>query len=238
MRKRVVYILSSMRSGSTLLKALLATRPDISDLPEVPPRSMNIVLNNVKQDIVVIKSPASYFETDYPNISIAGEKKIIIVRNPYDTVISLHKMNLINNWERIMESNESSLLRYWQSTYANLLNLSKKSNVLVVKYENITRSPLTETQRIFEFVNTAYKKGTNTYFQSKNYKWKWGMDDGGELIKTLRVQNRESKFLNTTLIKLIHENMIIQCILKKFGYSAICPILFSHDQQETRVQQN
>ncbi len=220
-----------MRSGSTLLKAILATRAEVTNLPETPRHIIHSILSNVTQKIIVIKRPRGYFfDDDYPGFFVKDtEKGIIIVRNPYDTVISLHKMNIINHWKRIFDFNEHTLLQYWKNTYERLLKLSNKKNILVTKYESLTKSPIEETSRIFRFVNTLDKSGTNVYNHPNKFNWKWGTDDGGELIKTLKVQYSTREFSNKKLIKLIRHDCLIQDILKRFGYSRMFPELICNE---------
>ena len=76
-----------MRAGSTLLKALIATRPDCSDLPETSFQHYNIIKSDKR--ITVLKKPAGYNDFDYPVLGDIHSKDIIMIRKPYDTVCSI-----------------------------------------------------------------------------------------------------------------------------------------------------
>lgn len=97
-QKSIVFLVCTMRSGSTLLKSLLATAPDISHLPEVDfnnyhgNRSWR--LKTLSSDpIILIKKPASFEEENYPQLpQLRRSKSIILVRDAYETVRSLKKM--------------------------------------------------------------------------------------------------------------------------------------------------
>ena len=97
-QKTIVFIVSTMRSGSTLLKSLLATAPDISHLPETDfskyhgKRSWR--LKTLSSDpIIVVKKPASFDDENYPQLpQLPRTKTIILIRDAYESVRSLKKM--------------------------------------------------------------------------------------------------------------------------------------------------
>ena len=227
--KKVICIASSMRSGSTLLKALLATREDVSDLQEKSFKYLNKPENLSNKPIVVLKSPAYYNQYSYPDIPAAANiKKIILVRNPYDTILSLHKMNLVTNIELALGMNEEKLLKYWHMVYRNILEKISLTdiNVLLVRYEELVRFPMEETERIFCFIQSENRKGTMEYKKPQNYEWKWGTDDGGDVIKTLKVKYKESEKKNIKLLNLVLQNKPVMYLLKKYGYQELVPKSF------------
>jgi hypothetical protein len=212
-----------MRAGSTLLKALLATRGDIVDSPEI--HFNKISTKSIKVDlekINVIKAPGYYTEYDYPILpTVADGKKIVLIRNPFDTVISLKKMNKITVPNKNSPlHNEFVLLSYWTMIYENVIQKSicTSSDSIVVKYENIVANPLTETERIFRFIDCKNTNGTVTYNKPDTYNWEWGRDDGGEIIKTLKVQKNNNKEENSQLKLLIESSKNVQAVLKYFDY--------------------
>jgi len=97
--KTIVFIISTMRSGSTLLKSLLANAPDTSHLAEVDFQKYDHTnswklktLSNA--NILILKKPAPFDQQNYPLIPpVKKQKKIILVRDVYETVESIKTMN-------------------------------------------------------------------------------------------------------------------------------------------------
>lgn len=52
-----VFILSCMRSGSTLMNYLISTRDEVSNLPETPLDSSKEIILKSNSKIVVVKCP-------------------------------------------------------------------------------------------------------------------------------------------------------------------------------------
>ena len=119
------------------------------------------------------------------------------------------------------------LLRYWKTTYINLMEFYQihSSQILLMRYENLIDDPVKETAAIFEFLGTKDTKGIRSYSLPKSYKWNWGSDDGGSVIKSLVVQTRESEWTNTSIIEYIKEDRIIQFLLNEYGYEEMLPFL-------------
>ena len=96
----LVVIASTMRSGSTLLKALLAEAEDVLSLPETNFQNPRIVGRVIEQHVAndppikLLKKPCWYQETkSYPRLPVEpGTKTVALVRDVYDTVVSLRKM--------------------------------------------------------------------------------------------------------------------------------------------------
>lgn len=216
-----------MRSGSTLLKALIATRPDASDLPEISFNNITTAFwKNVKnklkatQRLVIIKKPSFYTDIEYPKIPKLASKKIILIRNPYDTILSLKKMNKIN-FKGIVEINSNKFLAsYWYNTYKSILiKIPLQSpTVLIIRYEDLIAQPLLETSKIFRFIESIDLTPVDTYSKPSSYKWKWGSDDGGRIIKSCKVQKKSRAKKSKRLAEFINESTEIQSILKSYGY--------------------
>lgn len=213
-----------MRSGSTLLKALLATNSEISDIAEVH----FSMIHNIASDkpFIVVKCPAYYNELDYPVLPKVEARKLLLIRNPYDTVMSLKRMNIATNVPTGSSlHNEIVLLSYWVCIYQNLINkfLFSSPEVSIIRYEDLAANSMEQTQKIFTFIGVNDTKGATSYNLPKNYKWKWGNDDGGDMIKTLKVQNKQSLRNNRLLVKLIQKNKShIWEIMNNFGYKDLC----------------
>jgi hypothetical protein len=201
----LVVIASTMRSGSTLLKALLANAPDISNLPEVNFQRWNaprfaVTVDEIPQlarlaseRIVVLKRPAWYHEGGrYPRFpAIPGTKAILLVREPYDTVQSLRKM-VFGFAERVMSPwvDRWLLKRYWQPVTETLLELGSqgKDEYHLVSYEALVRQPTLVTRGLFRFVGSQQLQGCDTYQPPRGRRWRWGTDDNSVKIRSLQVK--------------------------------------------------
>ncbi len=196
-RKTFVLLLSAMRSGSTLLKALLAEAPDIEQIPEVEFQVRGNRFYVYQRfyrlsplPIVVLKRPANYSDyRTYPRLP-QGEYKIIrLVRNPLDTLLSLRGMNP----HLKVEKPDEELMDYWATTLENLARL-KHPQMVTVRYEDLIEQPKAVTARLFAFIGSQQREGVNHYRKPRNYEWQWRKDDGGEVIKSLRVQKVEKDY--------------------------------------------
>lgn len=190
-RKKIVLILSSMRSGSTLLKALLGEAKDVSHINEF---NFNRKINKyaiyfdiyllAKEKIIVLKNPASFnnFHQYSTNHFRLPHKNIILIRNPVDTIISLLNMNIKTN----QSISPPQLINYWTKTYKNLQK-EMNQNVLIVRYEDLIKKPIEITKTAYNFIESQKEDGTSTYRKPISGKWEWGIDDGGEIIKQMKV---------------------------------------------------
>lgn len=215
--KKYIYLISSMRSGSTLLKALIASRPDATDLPETSFNAAYKVATD--KPLIVVKKPAWYDNYDYPRPFSPMSKKIILIRNPYDTIMSLYRMNE-EVGQKILNT-DLFLISYWKMVYSNILTqgLLRQEDILVVRYEELISEPVKVSETVFKFIGTKYPQGTNEYYPPSGYTWKWGKDDGGECIKTLKVIDKIPHRTNDRLIKLIKNDSEIKNLLSYFGYT-------------------
>ncbi len=217
-----VFILSAMRTGSTLLKALLATRDDVSDLPEMVFSRYHEAAAICCKKIVVMKAPAYFHFSRYPVLPReVFAKKIILVRHPYDTILSLHKMNLKTNLLQALGLREKELLHYWKSSYLSILNhiTYPAEDVIVIRYESLIGNPIKTPHQLFKFIGCQNTKGTSTYKKPEKYAWQWGHDDGGPIIKTLEVQNNKRlAYSNDKLMTFIQTDPSTLHLLKLFGY--------------------
>ncbi len=130
-----VLCLSTMRSGSTLLKALLGQAPDIAHLPEYnfqryhrhPFRWYHHAARQSNLPIVFFKQPAPVRDcTHYPllpnpaALPRARFYYLILVRDPAPTVASLLHMH--RDQQLLTELTPADWLAYWGTTYTGILN--------------------------------------------------------------------------------------------------------------------
>ncbi|MEE2640043.1 MAG: sulfotransferase [Planctomycetota bacterium] len=226
----IVVIASTMRSGSTLLKALLAEADDVLNLPETNFQS-SATVRRILEDhrpeqppIKVLKKPAWYHETNaYPKLpQVEGLKTIALVRDLYDTVVSLRKMTFrwFAGWSAPWVTTWLAR-KYWVGVTSSLVDKSESDagNVLLVRYEDIVADPIAETRRLYSFIGSARETGTDQYSPPSTYSWRWGSDDGSQNIKSLRVQTpRQKKRDEKRIVHLMEQTESIRQLRKKLRY--------------------
>ncbi len=226
----IVAIASTMRSGSTLLKALLAEADDVLNLPETNFQNSRVVAKILAQHqrndppIKVLKKPAWYQESKrYPTIpTIENVRTVALVRDVYATVISLRKMTFrglanvsapfVTGW--LAKS-------YWANVTRNLVHLahSRPHDVKLIRYEDIVANPIAVTKGLYAFIGSSKAEGTKKYSAPKDYSWRWGSDDGSPNIKTLEVQPpREKRATESRLLKIMESCDQVKSLRRELGY--------------------
>lgn len=197
--KQVALILSTMRSGSTLLKALLSAPDDVANLPETDfqkfrgPDAGARVAALAEEPIIVLKRPAWFHETrTYPRLpDLPGARRVILTRDVHANALSLRKM-VFRRLEPYAPDAVTAWLarRYWAPVYAGLLQRFPHSDMssFWIRYEDLVAEPVRWTARLFEFIGSRQREGIDAYPKPGAYEWKWGTDDGGQKIKSLKVQ--------------------------------------------------
>ena len=226
--KTFVFIVCSMRSGSTLLKSLLAMAPDTSHLPEVnfEKYTKKEIKNLIRLDparILILKSPAWYKSVKtYPKIpKIQNAKYIILVRDVYNTVKSIEKMNEnVSTFLKTSWSKEQLVNDYWYTLYHNVLQRNRFTGkqAITIRYEDLVQEPEIVTKRLFSFIGSEQKRGVMTYAAPTSYDWQWGMDDGGEKIKTLSVQRPDENYSDKELLAIIKASPKVLKLRAHYGY--------------------
>ena len=96
-KKQVVCLVSSMRAGSTLLKALLGQANDISHLPEYDFSILNsfsrnrayyILLKSIPEKYILLKKPRWFADDDYPNPPPSLDCKFIVLFRDMQAVVA------------------------------------------------------------------------------------------------------------------------------------------------------
>lgn len=229
--KKSVIIISTMRSGSTLLKALLASNPEVSDLPEVDfqkykhPKHENDAVELSEHKIVIMKKPAWFNEIrSYPRLPpFSNLQTITLIRDVYSTVMSMRRM-VFGPAEKIMRGLGDRFFAetYWAGITENLLQKHEHSDInsILLRYEDLTDNPIDETSRLFKFIGTSNKEGVSSYHPPHSRKWRWGKDDASEKIKSLQVQPLpKPTYDNRKLQKIIQNSSRIQRLRERLGYS-------------------
>ncbi len=224
--KQFVLMTGTMRSGSTLLKALLAEADDVSHLLEVefghypliwPELTLWCFYSLSNKPIIVLKRPAQFdiynhipFENSFVRLKI-----IITLRNPYDTILSLK--NAYKGSKTYPE-----LAEYWCRSMEMILDDKRllSHDVLFSKYEDLVKEPVAQTEKIFKFINSRRTEGVRTYTASTTFKkFKLGRDDGFGKIKTGEVQEVKNKVFDEELLELLKNNQRLLKLSERLGYS-------------------
>jgi len=219
-----------MRSGSTLLKALLAEAPDISNLSEVDfqryqgGKAVANLSALAPERVILLKRPAWFNELPrYPRFpNLPAYRTLLLVRDVVPTVHSLQKMtfrkaapllgNLYAPW---------LARRYWAGVTERLLALRDEhpDTTCLVRYEDLTERPIEETARLFAFIGSEQTSGVDSYNMPEGHSWKWGKDDGSPTIRTLRVQPaRKPRDPTPRLQKVVDTDERIQRLRRVLGY--------------------
>lgn len=227
----IAVIASTMRSGSTLLKALLAEAEDISNLPETNfqkyhqhPGAGAALRELDDHPILVLKRPCWYQEVNsYPRLpNVDGVKTILLVRDAYETVVSLRKMTF-RKMARLMAPLSNGFLthRYWAAVMRQLTETQQRLGdaTHLVRYEDLVADPIQTTGELFTFLGSQRSEGTDTYRPPEDYQWKWGQDDGGPKIKSLRVlPPKPHDYPDQALVKAIHRSTLAMEMRQRLGY--------------------
>lgn len=194
-RRTHVLVLSSMRSGSTLLKSMLGQAPDVSLLDEfnfITYANHNryffgwLVSRLSDRRIVVLKKPFNNVAGDKPlygRVPLPGVLRIVLWRGPYETLLSLKAMQRKYGY-RVF--GDAECVDYWCDTYeAIFANTDTARDTLAVRYEDLTRRPAEVTRAIFAFIGSAHDAGVERY---EAHDWKKGRDDDSDKIRSGAVQ--------------------------------------------------
>ena len=197
--KTIALEMSTMRSGSTLLKALMAAAPDISSLPETDfqkyqsPDAAARIAALSEERIIVLKRPSWFNETKrYPRLpNVTSAKRLVLARDVHTNVASLRKMAFRKVEPFVPKRVDNWLANtYWARTYENLLDRfpDDGNTNFWIRYEDLVNEPVAWTEKLFKFLGSEQTEGVDSYPPPSGYDWKWGSDDGSDKIKSLKVQ--------------------------------------------------
>lgn len=225
-RKKIVIVLSSMRSGSTLLKSLMGQAQDVSLLDEfhfIPYANHNkyffyhLVSRLSDKPIVVLKKPFNNVSAHLPlygKTPLADVLNIVLCRHPYETLLSLKAMQRRKNYPVF---SDEECVKYWCDTYEAIFdNIDTSRDTLFVQYEKLTSQPAEETRRIFEFIGSTQQGGVNGY---REYAWKPGLDDDSDKVRSGTIHKAEAANpeIDSGLYAAINNNSRIEMLLVKIS---------------------
>ena len=229
-KKTIALELSVMRSGSTLLKALMAAAPDISSLPETnfqkfQSNSAEEEVSSLSEErIIVLKRPAWFNEINsYPRLpNVANHKHVILARDVHTTTASLRKMAFRKAEPLIPKRVDNWLANsYWANVYLNLHERFPDDGFsnFWIRYEDLVESPVEWTGKLFRFLGSERSEGTDSYPPPSAYDWKWGTDDGGDKIKSLKVQATRIPQSSLEILERVKNLSHVKLAREKLGYA-------------------
>jgi hypothetical protein len=224
-RKTLVFILCSARSGSTLLKALLAENERVSNIPEYnffpftnPFEVYYHAYHLSPKQVVVMKQPFFYNQNkeilQWRPPALEDVKLIVLMRNPHDTIESIKQMPN----PRKEKFTDKDFVQYWCCTYQCILDkIWDIQEARIVRYEDLVARPIEVTRQLFLFLGFVGASGVEQYKKPTDYDWQWGKDDGGETIQALRVQNKP-KAINEDLQRVIEDTDQVTDVEKRLKF--------------------
>lgn len=193
-RKTLVLVLCAMRSGSTLLKAVLGMAPDVSHLPEI--RFHHLRTNAfdfyarfchlAAEPIIVLKHPV-WFTDAIGSFEVPRLRRIRLVclmRDCYPTLCSIKTMPGND------KPDDSGLIDYWVRCTSQVLTKHGEAGGRgrCIRYEDLIADPVAVSARLFRFIGSSKSEGVQEYVPPAAGEWQWGSDDGSEKIRTRKVQ--------------------------------------------------
>ncbi len=225
-RKTLVLILCTMRSGSTLLKAMLGTAPDVSHLAEVQFHQLRTndfdfytrYCRLASEPIIVLKHPVWFTDTistfEVPRLN--RFRMIGLVRDCYPTLCSIKAMPGTD------KPADSELIAYWLRYTAQIVTKSGEAGARgrYVRYEDLVADPVTISAALFKFIGSNMTQGVSAYAPPTGGEWQWGGDDASEKIRSRQVQPATTLGQDPELLALVKADQRIAELRKRLGYDA------------------
>ena len=207
-----VFVLCTLRSGSTLLRVLLDSHSQLHAPHEIHVRYVSVKLDAkwserslkelgldqtalehllwyciLHRDLVasgmpsiVDKTPNNVFIADRLKACWPDARFIFLLRHPAAIARSRAQLN-----PGIDEDKNVDLIR----RYCEALERARQTyDGITVRYEDVTADPARETQRICEHLGVPWEPGMVDYGQFDHGRYKAGLGDFADKIKTGRVQ--------------------------------------------------
>lgn len=190
---QIVYVLSCMRSGSSLLKSLLQSNLELDYHKEINVYNngdrfytYGVLADNQTNGWVIAKKPSSFRDfNSYPNLHLFGrEKFIVLFRDPNEIFHSVRNMREDVN----KPLSDEAIIDYIQKTTQNLIEFvdANVDQTFVTYYDNLVNNPELELKRIMEFLGNGSDSVKTTYAKELNREG-WGFDDPSEKFNSGKI---------------------------------------------------
>lgn len=225
-RKTLVLILCTMRSGSTLLKAMLGTAPDVSRLSEVQFHQLrtnkfdfyNQFASVAPEPIIVLKHPVWFTDSigGFAVPTLSRIRVISLVRDCYPTLCSIKAMPGCG------ERSNHDLIAYWLRCTSHIVTKYGEAGAhgRCVRYEDLIADPVGVSLDLFQFIGSKMRKGVKEYVAPASGDWRWGGDDGSDKIRSRVVQPARALAHAPALMTLIESNPRVAELRARLGYDA------------------
>lgn len=190
----IIYVFSTMRSGSTLLKSLLQENLGITYYPElhILDRGQNKYLTYEKiyqqrqNGYVIAKKPAPYEGfAAYPKVhTFKRQRFILLFRDPNEVLHSIKRMNE----DAGVAMDAETVQQYISQVFRQQLAFNQqhpKVSVLVL-YEDLIQRPEEEMERLLAFIGYDTERVKTNYRANLN-RGPWGTDDISDTFNSGKV---------------------------------------------------
>jgi sulfotransferase family protein len=216
--KRPTFVLCTLRSGSTLLRVLVNSHSQLHAPHEIHLRYINAEiekkwaarsmremgldetalryllwdrilhreLTSSGKPYLVTKTPNDVFIADKIRECWPDSRFIFLLRHP--AMIARSRQKLIGADGEEQEKNVALIKRYCEA----LDHALNTYDGLTVRYEELTADPETQTRRITDFLDVRWESGMLEYGTKDHGRFKSGLGDWADKIKTGRVQPPEA----------------------------------------------
>jgi Sulfotransferase family len=210
------FVLSTVRSGSTLVRVLLDSHSQICSPQELNLRDLNVTardryaekaLNEIGLDVgeleyvlwdwvlhreleesgkrlLVSKAPRNVFIVDRIVQCWPDARFIFLLRHPAAIARSRQELRPQDDEER----NTTMVRRYGEA----LEQARRAHDGLTVRYEDLAADPAAETRRLCEFLGVAWEPAMLDYGRFDHGRYRAGIGDWKEKIRSGEVQPPES----------------------------------------------
>jgi hypothetical protein len=210
-----VFVMCTLRSGSTLLRVLLNSHSQIHAPHEIHLRYISVNLDKKwsersmkemgldadtlryllwdrilhrelagsRKSIIVDKTPNNVFIPDQLRACWPDARFIFLLRHP--AAIAQSRKDWFKGKEHYDEEQNHDLIR----RYCESLEEARQAyDGITVRYEDLTEDPAGETKRICEFLGVDWEPGMLEYGKQDHGRYKSGLGDWSENIKSGEVQ--------------------------------------------------
>lgn len=211
--RQPVFVLSSVRSGSTLLRVILNSHSSLHSPHEVHFRRMHVDLTTepARQAVEMLGDTQSDIEhllwdrLLHRELTRSG-KSVLVEKTPSNVfvyrriatcwpdarfiLLLRHPVSIMRSWHEadpVRRPREVAIHRTFQ--YMKHLERARHElNGLEVRYEDLTAEPEAQTRRICEFLGLDWEPGMLEYGQAEHGDFVKGIGDWRDKIRTGRVQ--------------------------------------------------